>query len=315
MRLPDFLIIGAMKSGTSGLFLDLCLHPNIFLPDDKEPGALASDSVLEPAGREKYAQLYRTARADQLVCDASTTYTKLPDVTDVATWAAKVLGDDFRVIYIVRDPVDRIISHHHHEVIEGKVDADIDRVVREDPRFVNYSRYAYQLQPWIDAIGLDRVKIVRFETYKKNRQETIAELCEFLGLPVDRLPSVGTAVHNSSATKSGKSVFWDLVRNSMLYRYLLRPFFSLRARAAFAKVDRASRPWPARSSLYGDSRLAARTARRRRGPIEPACKQRDAAVGRLLGLPSWMAGPRLLLQEIRLATSLFGTLQQFAATA
>ena len=53
MRLPDFLIIGAMKSGTTGLFFDLCSHPRVFLPENKEPTRLASDDVLTTEGRQK----------------------------------------------------------------------------------------------------------------------------------------------------------------------------------------------------------------------------------------------------------------------
>ena len=52
--LPDFLIIGAMKSGTTSLYADLKTHPSIFLPEDKEPSCLASDEVLTDAGQAPY---------------------------------------------------------------------------------------------------------------------------------------------------------------------------------------------------------------------------------------------------------------------
>lgn len=50
-RLPDFLVIGAMKAGTTSLFFDLSANPAIFFPEDKEPHRLANDRALTSAGR------------------------------------------------------------------------------------------------------------------------------------------------------------------------------------------------------------------------------------------------------------------------
>lgn len=235
MRLPDFLIIGAMKSGTTGLFLDLCRHPQIFLPSNKEPHSLRDDKVLTPEGQQEYASYYAQAREDQLICDASTGYSKLPDFPGVPERAVKVLSPHFRVIYIVRDPIDRIVSQHYHEFIQGRVPQSIDQAVREDPRFINYSRYAYQIAPWIQAVGNSRVKIVRFEDYVASRQETIAGLCEFLGLSTDLLPPVDTTVHNRADGKPVMNGLWQRVQASGLYQRGIRPLLSLRVRATLQK--------------------------------------------------------------------------------
>src|SRR5690606_34300557 len=111
-------------------------HPGVFLPDNKEPHFLREDRVLTPQGQAEYAALYERARADQILCDASTGYTKRPDFPGVVERALEVLPEGFRVIYVVREPVARIVSHHFHEFIEGRVAADIDHVVRNDPRFL-----------------------------------------------------------------------------------------------------------------------------------------------------------------------------------
>ena len=60
LRLPDFLIIGAMKAGTTSLYRDLDVNPNVFLAADKEPGDLARDAVREPRGLAGYARLARS---------------------------------------------------------------------------------------------------------------------------------------------------------------------------------------------------------------------------------------------------------------
>src|SRR5690606_13308373 len=201
-----------------GVFMDLCRHPGVFLPDNKEPHALRDDAVLTPEGRAAYEALYQRARPDQMLCDASTGYTKLPDNPGVVDRALQVLPEGFRAIYVVRDPVARIVSHHFHEYIEGRVPADIDRAVRNDPRFINYSRYGYQLQPLVDAIGADRVRVVRFEDYTADRLGVVARLCEFLGLDPSQLAPLDNTVHNKNDGKPVMNSYWRRFQQSGVYR-------------------------------------------------------------------------------------------------
>ncbi len=236
MRLPDLLIIGAMKSGTTGLFMDLCRHPGVYLPSFKEPFALGDDEVLTPVGRTVYEANYAAAGGDQLLCDASTGYAKLPEVSGVVNRALEVLPSDFRVVYVVREPIDRIISQHYHEFIEKLIGPDIDAAVREEPRFLDYSRYGYQLTPWINAIGRERVKVIPFESYKTDRQATVAQLCEFLGLPVDQLPEVDSAVVNRSEEKAAISPFWLAIHESGWYKRCIRPLVSPELRQRLQKT-------------------------------------------------------------------------------
>jgi len=235
MRLPNLLIIGAMKSGTTGVFMDLCRHPQVYVPQDKEPHALISDQVFTDEGRAAYAEHYGDASDGQLLCDASTVYSKRPDIEQVARRAVEVLPADFRVVYIVREPIDRIISQHYHEFIEGSVGPDIDAVVRSESRLLNYSRYAYQLEPWREAIGDERIRVVKFEDYTSQREATIVELCKFLNLPLDELPSADTTIYNRSEEKTVKTKFWQLIQESNWYRYGVRRLVSPRLRTQLLK--------------------------------------------------------------------------------
>ncbi len=243
MRLPDFLIIGAMKSGTTGLFFDICSHPGVYLPDNKEPHALCSDAVLTDEGKREYTKLYQAATADQLVGDASTGYSKLPDRPGVVERALAVLPSDFRAIYIVRDPIERIISQHYHEYSRGMVGSDINAVVREHSRYVNFSRYAWQLEPWVRAIGRERIHVVRFEDYKANRAEVVAQACQFLGLNADALPPIDEReVFNAGDGKPVPGGFWKRVRENSIYKSVFRPLVSTRARLHLRKYFMKSAP-------------------------------------------------------------------------
>lgn len=181
-RVPDFLIIGAMKSGTTTLFYDLELHPRVFFPVDKEPGNLLSDAVLTPAGRAAYAKLFEAARGEQVCGEASTAYTKLPDYPGVVERAVRVCGPGLRVIYIVREPMARIRSHHRHESIASGMEPDLNAAVRDRPELLNWSRYAMQLEPWVEALSPQRVHVMVFERYTKDRKGEAARAERSLGL-------------------------------------------------------------------------------------------------------------------------------------
>lgn len=236
MNLPKVLIIGAMKAGTTSLYIDLTSHPGVYLANDKEPHALCSDDVFSEQGLRRYADNYKQAQADQICLDASTGYSKRPDFEGVSERAMKILPDGFRVIYLVRNPIKRIISQHHHEYFERLVAADVNEVVLKEPRYVQYSRYFYQVKPWLDAIGRDRVLIVPFEDYTERRFETLSRICRFIELPLDGCAVDEHAVYNKSEGKPVRTAAWARLQHNSLYRRLLRPFTTPGARRAIRQI-------------------------------------------------------------------------------
>lgn len=247
MRLPNALLIGAMKAGTTSLYMDLAEHPQVALVGDKEPHALCHDNVLQPEGLEEYAKLYANC-TETIAIDASTGYSKLPDQQDVVGRAKQVLPVDFRVIYLVREPIARIVSQHYHEFSIGQAENSIDQAVRAHPRFLNYSRYAYQLEPWVESVGLERIHVVRFEDYASRRQETVERVWEFLGLqpPANQIDT--DRVYNKSQGKPVRNKFWSLIYHNSFYRGILRPLIPLKSRLQIGKLflpktpDRPTRP-------------------------------------------------------------------------
>jgi hypothetical protein len=212
--------------------MDLAGHPQVFLADDKEPHNLCRDDVLTPEGRAAYEAIYAKARPGQLCVDASTGYSKRPDFEGVAQRAVQVLPPDFKVVYLVRHPIDRIVSQHHHEHVEGKVGPSIDEEVRRHPRYVQYSSYNYQLEPWIEAIGLERIRVIRFEDYVAARGETLRALCDYLGLSPEISDPSGEEVYNKSQGKPIKGPVWNYVQHHPLYRRYLRSLAPVKLRLA-----------------------------------------------------------------------------------
>ena len=195
MRCPDFLLIGAMKAGTTSLFDDLNANRRVFFPSVKEPGNLMSDYTLTEEGQGEYAALFAECGEDDVAGEASTYYTMLPEHQGVPRRARKVLSDGAKLIYIVREPVARTLSHHRHSVYWWNADPEIGDAIRNDARIVNYGRYATQIRPWVDEFGVERLLVIRFEDYIVDRKATVGTVLSFLGVSSDQ---VETAVGDGS---------------------------------------------------------------------------------------------------------------------
>lgn len=181
-RFPDFLIIGAMKAGTTTLYDDLRKTPGVYLPPEKEPEDLAFDTVLSPEGTAAYARKFKAAPADSLCGEASTAYSKFPQYGPVETRAMQVIGPQLKIVYILRDPIKRILSQYRHLVGLGLEDRPLDQAVREDPSYIDISRYGYQLTPWQAVIPPENIYLLSFEGYLADRKKSLHDVRTFLGL-------------------------------------------------------------------------------------------------------------------------------------
>ena len=201
--LPTFLIIGAQKSGTTTLYRDLLTQPGVFFPYHKEPTALAHDAVLTPEGLAEYEALFAKAKPTDARGDASTGYTRIPRFTNVPERASKVLGPHIQLLYIVREPVSRIVSHHHHVTTNQPGPSTVDEFVQVDPTALAFSRYAFQARAWLEHYPLERMHVLIFEEYVKERKTAVERLGPILGfepLPerVDPESKFNTAQDRSS---------------------------------------------------------------------------------------------------------------------
>jgi hypothetical protein len=238
----DFLIIGAMRAGTTTLFEDLRPHPDLFLPEHKEPEYLCSDEVLADGGAKAYGRLFRHARADQLCGEASTAYTKAPHHAGVPARARRVAGEGLKLVYIVREPVARARSQHHHEIGQSWTNLPIDRAMREEPRFLDVSRYAMQLDLWLEHFDPANLMILRFEDYVAARDAQLAAVCRFLGVDPARLPPPSEEAFNKTAGRPSTNRFWRrFVHGQVWYEEYVKPYVprGLRRRAAAALLPQA----------------------------------------------------------------------------
>jgi len=216
MRLPDFILVGAMKCGTSGLHDQLLRRSGLFLSDPKEPNFFSDDEVYA-RGRDWYASLFADAHAGQLCGESSTHYTKLPTHPHSCD-RMRALLQEVKLVYVMRHPVDRIISQYIHQWTENDVSGSLDEAVARDERFIAYSRYATQLEPYLDVYGRQNVLPVFFEQMVAEPDAELRRIVNFIGDPSPEPPRwVSTdPIANASSERVRRSRLRDLARNTPL---------------------------------------------------------------------------------------------------
>ena len=222
-----FLVIGAMKAGTTTLFHDLQQNRAICVPR-KEPAYLTRYDV--PRAIAAYRELFHLAEPGQIVGEASTGYSMLPRFPGVAEKALACFGQDLKILYLVRNPIQRALSHHYHSMSYGVAHLDPDIALREDPDFLATSRYAMQLDSWRSVFPAAQIRVVIAEEYYVSRQETIGQICSFLGVPDIAVDE--SARHNlGEGRRVGR---WNAVRRFQLYRRYIAPHIpaAIRKRAS-----------------------------------------------------------------------------------
>ena len=218
MKLPDFLIIGAMKCATSTLHDRLAQQSGVFMSEPKEPCFFSDDDVYAK-GVDWYADLFVAAETSDLKGESSTHYTKLPTHPRTVERCAELLLPEsgLKLIYVMRDPIDRVVSQYIHEWTMRLTDAPINRAVDELPILMDYSRYAMQLAPWFEAYGKDRVLPVFFERFTSEPQCELERVAAFLELSQPLRYEEGGDAINASAQRVRTSAWRDrLVENPVL---------------------------------------------------------------------------------------------------
>ena len=166
-----------MKAGSTTLHADLSAAFGGF--------ALQKESDFLSSSHRARSRMMDTIPSDtRVVIDVSATYAMSPERTCPANTLAEVSNGNCYVVYVVRDPVDRIISHLRHDLARGIVQGDPDHIVLSDKRFIDYSRYSMQLAEWQNHFDNDRIVVLRFEDYVADRLSAVQAVAEASGTPL-----------------------------------------------------------------------------------------------------------------------------------
>jgi hypothetical protein len=179
--LPDFIVIGGMKCATTTLHEQLARQPGIVMSRPKEPNFFSDDDTYT-RGLGWYGALFGDAPEGVLCGESSTHYTKLPTHPHTVERMARAIPRPM-LIYLIRHPIDRLISHYVHELTTGRISVGIDEAVDRHPELVDYGRYAMQLRPYFEAFGAGSILPVFTARLSRRPQGELERIFRFLGAP------------------------------------------------------------------------------------------------------------------------------------
>jgi Sulfotransferase domain len=185
--LPNLLVIGAMKAGTTSLSRYLSQHPQVFMSRPKELNFFTIEHNWQ-RGVEWYERQFAEAGSQVLVIgEASTNYSKYPEYEGVPERIAKIVPKA-RLVYCIRDPIDRMCSHYLHRHSTGKERERLESALLRNPIYLNASRYALQIECYLAHFPSERLMIVRSEELLHAREATMQSICTFVGIDGSRQP-------------------------------------------------------------------------------------------------------------------------------
>jgi Sulfotransferase family len=296
MAFPNFFIVGAPKCGTTALYAYLRSHPDVFMPDVKEPHYFGSDLAFRYRRRpdeQRYRSYFAGADGRSRVGEASIWYL----YSTAAAAEIREAVPQARAVAMVRDPVEMITAMHSQFVYNGHedlplaeaLDAEPERAAgRRIPESANFpagllyrrvASFADQIERYYDILGRDKVHVVVFDDLKADPARTYRCVLEFLGVDPEHRPDFEVVNANKVA------------RSTTFRRLLNDPPEWLRTPV------RAALPWGLRRRVYR-ALVSANIKREPRAEVDPGVLDRlrdemagsvrrlEALLGRELG--AWL---------------------------
>jgi hypothetical protein len=221
-RVPDFFIVGHAKSGTSALYAMLRRHPQVYMPDVKEPWyfvpelrsrASGVNEGRHPHTLDGYLALFQDATPEQRAGEATPSYL----FSEHAAARIAELQPDAKIIAILREPASFLRSLHMQFLQTGvETERDLRKAIaleqarREGkeipststrPQALLYSehvRYVEQLRRYEQQFGRERMLVLVYEDFRADNEATVRRVLRFLDVddtvaiePIDVNPTVG----------------------------------------------------------------------------------------------------------------------------
>jgi Sulfotransferase family len=225
-RVPDFFIVGQHKSGTTALYEMLRRHPQIYMPDVKEPRYFADDlrfqfepepSSQPPRTYEQYLSLFAPARPDQRVGEASPSYLK----SQTAARAIARVAPAARIVAILREPASFVRSLQLQLLQEHvETETDLRRAVanervtrggREVLRYSDHVHYVEQLRRYHAVFSPEQVLVLIYDDFRNDNEATVRQVLRFLDVD-DTMP---IEVLDANPTVSVRAVRLDRLARKM----------------------------------------------------------------------------------------------------
>ena len=189
----NFIIIGAQKSGTTQLGAILSKNSKLYMPKEKEVPFLLPNSNLSKNWDEVFDLFFSKSTRDQLLFTSSPQY--MLEKTDWKTLLA--YNQNIKFIAVLRDPIERLLSHFDMELRHGSISTDIngyvsrhiESIFEDRDSFKNSNKcivageYGRILTDLFKYVRKDNIKIINFQKFVNEESEVIHEIFKFLDVP------------------------------------------------------------------------------------------------------------------------------------
>ena len=194
--LPNLVVIGAQKCGTSGLHYQLSLHPEIWMSRPKELNFFIEERNWS-RGQDWYRHCF-DARA-KVRGESSPNYTAYPQHVGVPERMRSVVPDA-KLVYVVRDPLERIAAHWVHNYAKRREKGDLaTTLTHANASYVVRSQYHMQLQQFLAHYPIGQILVIEQEELRSAPLETLRRVFEFTGVdPGFTHPHFGAQRHETS---------------------------------------------------------------------------------------------------------------------
>jgi hypothetical protein len=208
--LPNFLVIGSMKAGTSSLYQYLRLHPEVFMPKTQEIHFFSDHNWHR--GLRWYEKQFAGGENAVAIGDNSPAYAMQPRHSEAPERARRIVPEA-RLVYLIRQPVERMVSHYHHRRVSGGETRPIETALREEPDYLDTSRYAYQIERWLELFPREQLLVVTQDEMRENRRDFLRRVYGFIGVDPDWWsPELSGAWNVSETRKLQRAVVKHLLR-------------------------------------------------------------------------------------------------------
>jgi hypothetical protein len=248
MKLPNFLVIGAAKSGTTSLYHYLNQHPQIYMSPLREPKFFQFASGYKPShfkgprdqeanahvitNLKAYADLFNNSSTQLVLGESSPSYIYYENVPE----KIKEILPDVKIMGILRHPVERAYSNYLHLFASGRepcwtfeeaLEAESRRIEQNWEYFWHYKNqgfYYQHLKRYFELFDQTQIRIYLYEDYLKNPVEVLKDMFNFLGVDQTFLPNISTKYNTTTFIKS-KWLFksWQILSNNELTQSALKP--------------------------------------------------------------------------------------------
>jgi len=232
-HVPSFVIIGAQKCGTTSLHYYLNNHPQIDMSREKELDFFIGTKNWH-RGVEWYKSHFRAHKNIQ--GESSPNYTAYPRYQGVAQRMFSTIPKA-KLIYILRDPVDRIISHYIHHFSEGREKKGFKEALQpldQTNSYIFRSKYYMQLRQYLEFYSDTNILILTAEELYHRRRKTLIKVFRFLGVDDTYYTHKFGKLKHRSSTKGKKTSIGLFLKN--LDKTKMAKFFSTDTRMAIGRI-------------------------------------------------------------------------------